>query len=255
MDDISPKYLMSLIPNIERATWAEYKSYKEVLFYIDKWHKENDYDSWENFSIIYKNSDKKEIDLLSTLHAIDGEILLKIAIDLGVETPDFIPAIPIFRNEIKSSYSTSSRTFEDAFKKVESEPAIAIGLANSALESIAKEILKDSRIELSLKGNETLYTLCNSLLKFFRLYPNSDVPNEIKCIGSSLLNASKSIEDLRSKKTDFHGNDYIIKDPLYAYFIVNSTTTIGLFLKKYYEMKFPSPAAVPTPNSGDDLPF
>ncbi len=52
MDDISPKYLMSLIRNIERATWEEYKSYKEVLFYIDKWHKENDYDSWENFSII-----------------------------------------------------------------------------------------------------------------------------------------------------------------------------------------------------------
>lgn len=260
MEDISPKYIMGLIRNIEKVIWAEYKTYKEVLLYIDKWHKteEDNWNFWENFSIKYKNEEKKEIDLLSTLHNIDGETLLKMAIDIGVETPSYIPSIPIFRNEIKSSYSTASSTFEKAFKQVESEPDIAIGLANSALESIIKEILKDKRVVIKPKENDTLYTLCGYILKFFQLYPNSSVPNEIKSIGSSLLGASKAIEDLRSQKTTFHGkvdNDYVIQDSLYTYFIVNSIATVGLFLKKFYEVKFPLILPALTSNYGDDLPF
>lgn len=261
MEDISPKYLMSLIRNIEKAIWAEYKTYKEVLLYMDKWHKteeDNWRNFWENFSIRYKNEEKKDIDLLSTLHNIDGETLLKIAIDIGVETPNYIPSIPIFRNEIKSSYSTASSTFEKAFKQVENEPDIAIGLANSALESIVKEILKDKRVEIKPKENDTLYTLCGYILKFFQLYPNSSVPNEIKSIGSSLLGASKAIEDLKSQKTTFHGkveNDYVIQDPLYTYFVVNSIATVGLFLKKYYDVKFQLNTSNLASNYGDDLPF
>jgi len=41
--------------------------------------------------------------------------------------------------------------------------------------------------------------------------------------------------------TNVHGKtteDYIISDPLYAYLVVNSVTTIGLFLKSYYIKKF-----------------
>lgn len=139
MKDISPKYQMTLIKNVNSAIWDEYKSYKEVKFYIEKWHQveENWNDTWENFSIILKESNN-EIDLLSTLHRIDGEMLLKIAIDLGVETPDFIPSIPVFRNEIKSNYPTASRIFKDAFKQIEEHPDIAIGLVNSALEVLLK---------------------------------------------------------------------------------------------------------------------
>lgn len=260
MEDISPKYIMGLIQNIEKAIWAEYKTYKEVLLYIDKWHRREDDswgDFWENFSIKYKNKEKKEIDLLPTLHNIDGETILKIAIDIGVETPNYIPSIPIFRNEIKLSYSTASSIFEKAFKQVESESDIAIGLANSALESIIKEILKDPRVDIKPKENDTLYTLCGYILKFFQLYPNLSIPCEIKIIGSSLLGASKAIEDLRSQKTTFHGkvdNDYVIRDSLYAYFVVNSITTIGLFLKKYYEVKFPLNTSNLSSSHGDDLP-
>ena len=32
--------------------------------------------------------------------------LLKVAIDMGVETPEYIPSIPTFRNEIKENYKT-----------------------------------------------------------------------------------------------------------------------------------------------------
>lgn len=255
--DISPKYQMTLIKSIESAIWTEYKFYKEVRFYIDKWHifeqEWNGY--WENFSIVLKES--KDIDLIATLHNIDGEILLKMAIDLGIETPDFIPCTPIFRNEIKSSYPTASRIFEDAFKQIEDHPDIAIGLVNSALESIVKEILKDERVKIPLKGSETLYSLVGEVLKFFQLYPNSNIPKEIKTIGSSLLSISKGIEELRSSKTKFHGktvDDYIVSDAIYAYFIINTITTIGLFLKNYFEKKFP-PQIVRIDNDIDDLPF
>lgn len=253
MEAISPRYLMNLIKNIESAIWAEYKSYKDVKLYIEKWHVW-DY-NWENFHIILKPSE--DIDLLSTLHNIEGETLLRIAIDLGVETPDFIPSIPVFRNEIKSSYPTASRTFEDAFKQIEEHPDIAVGLVNSALESIIKEILKDDRINVQIKGNETLYSLVGEILKILQLYPTSDIPKEIKTIGSSLLSISKSVEELRSDKTKFHGktdDDYIINDSLYTYFVVNSVTTVGLFLKKYFEKKYP-PKQIIIDNGADDLPF
>lgn len=191
------------------------------------------------------------------MHKIDGETLLKIAVDLGVETPDFIPSIPVFRNEIKSNYPTASRIFEDAFKQIEEHPDIAIGLVNSALESIIKEILKDERVKIPLKGSETLYSLVGEVIKFFKLYPNSDIPKEIKTIGSSLLSISKGVEDLRSSKTKFHGKtdgDYIINDSIYAYLVINTVTTVGLFLKNYFEKKFP-PQMVIIDDGIDDLPF
>ena len=204
----------------------------------------------------FQTKENGEIDLLATLHNIDGATLLKIAIDLGVETPDFIPSIPTFRNAIKSDYKIASATFEKAFKQIEEHPDIAIGLVNSALESIIKEILKDERINSKIKGTETLYSLTSEILKAFQLFPNSEMPTEIKTIGSSLLSINQSIEKLRSEKTNVHGktaDDYVIKDSLYTYFVVNSVTTIGLFLNSYYRNKFPKPIIVN--KTEDGLPF
>lgn len=217
MDElISPKYQMQLINSIEKAIWDEYKSYKLVRLYINKWYKNNydpngfNNDFWENFTIIEKPN--KEIDLTSTLHNFSGTDLLKMAIDLGVDTPDFIPAIPTFKNEIKSNYKTAYETFTKAFKQIENDPSVAIGLANSALESIIKEILKDDRISNKINGGETLYKLTSIILKEFNI-SNDEHPIEIKTIGSSLLAINQSIEKLRSEKTDFHGktnDDYLI---------------------------------------------
>ncbi len=259
INTISPVYLMNLIEDIEKKMWEKFQSYKNVRFYIDRWHYShnewNDY--WENFSIFTKQNG--DINLLQTLHNIDSETLLKIAIDLGVETPDFIPSIPIFRNEIKSSYETASSTFEKAFIQIEEHPDIAIGLANSALESIIKEILKDERLAIKINPNKTLYDLTNDVLKEFHLYPSTDIPKEIKTIGSSLLSISQSIEKLRSDKTNFHGKtleDYIIKDPLYTYFIINTIVTIGLFLISFYKVKFPKQEPTQEEHlDTDDLPF
>jgi hypothetical protein len=251
---------MRLVKSVHDSIWEEYKSYKEVKLYINKWQVvEWDYNNneYENFSIAYKDKEKKEIDLLQTLHNMNGEILLKVAIDMGVDTPDFIPSIPTFKNVIKSEYKTAYDTFTKAYKQIDSDPSLAVGLANSALESIIKEILKDERIYNKLNGGETLYRLASIILKEFNI-TNNEHPKEIKTIGNSLLTISQTIEKLRSEKTDFHGkttDDYLISDSIYTYFVINSVATVGLFLDSYYKTKFPKPKPEPIIEVDNDLPF
>ncbi|WP_211280399.1 abortive infection family protein [Nonlabens tegetincola] len=246
---------MKLVKSVHDAIWAEYKTYREVSLYIDKWHEVDEWNNyWENFQIIQKESG--DIDLLRTLHSMNGSDLLKMAIDMGVDTPDFIPSIPTFKNELKSDFKTAYDTFTKAFKQIESDPSLAIGLANSALESIVKEILKDDRIKSKTKGTETLYKLTSIIVKEFNFLNNSH-PIEIRTIGSSLLSISQSIEKLRSEKTDFHGKteeDYLITDSVYTYFVVNAVTTVGLFLQSYFKTKLPKPAKE-VEEEHDDLPF
>ena len=253
---ISPKYQMKLVKSVHDAIWEEYKTYREVSLYIDKWHEvDEDWNNhWENFLIIKKESG--DIDLLRTLHSMNGSDLLKVAIDMGVDTPDFIPSIPTFKNELKSDFKTAYDTFTKAFKQIESDPSLAVGLANSALESIVKEILKDERIKSKTKGTETLYKLTTIIIKEFN-FLDSNHPVEIKTIGSSLLSISQSIEKLRSEKTDFHGKteeDCLITDSIYTYFVVNAVTTVGLFLQSYFKTKLPKPPKE-VEEEHDDLPF
>ena len=249
---------MSIVQNINDRLFEFYKSYEDVANYLDKWHIIYDcYGDNENFYFFYKDEERKKLDVKKTLHHIDGETLLKIAIDLGVETPDYIPSIPVFKNELKSSYETASQTFEKAFKNVEEDPSLAVGLANSALESIIKEILKDDRIDVEWNEKDTLSNLIKSICKAFKLTTDSEMPNEIKTISSSLLNACKAIDDLRSDKTIFHGkmdSNYVLTEPLYAYFIVNAVSTVGLFLLNFYKLRFPQ-IVKPVIEDIDDLPF
>jgi len=252
-DFFSPKYQMKLAKEVEDAIWKEYSSYKQVRNYIEKWH---EYDERNfnrgNFNVVV--NDNKNIDLNATIHSMPGDILLKIAIDLGVDTPDFIPSIPTFKNSLKSDYKTAYNTFNNAYKHIETDPSTAIGLANSALESIIKEMLKDERIACKINGNETLYRLSSIILKEFNLI-SAECPKEIKTIGNSLLSINQAIEKLRSEKTSFHGKtseDYLIEDPVYTYFIINTVCTVGLFLNTFYKSKFPQPEVG---FDKDDLPF
>lgn len=254
MELISPKYRTRLIKEIASAIWKEFPTYQEAYIYIDGWHYVTS--SWdgnmENFEILYKDLSRSHIDLLPTLSNMDNETLIKVAIDIGVDTPDFIPSIPTFRNEIKAEYPTASAILEKAYKAIESEPETAIGLANSALESIIKEILKDRRISTSWKETDTLHSLIKPLLKEFKLLPSADMPEEIKTIGSSLTAIAQNVEKLRSSKTYFHGktdDDYVVSDPMYTYFVFNAVCTIALFLKSFYIKNYPDQDCM------DDLPF
>jgi hypothetical protein len=260
-DLISPKYQMKLVKSVNDVIWAEFPSYEQVRYYLDKWHEDNyepggfNNNYWENFKIIEK--DNKKVDLLATLSSMDGTTLLKVAIDLGVDTPDFIPSIPTFKNELKSEYKTAYSTFSNAYKQIETDPSLAVGLANSALESIIKEILKDDRISNKTTGGETLYKLTTIILKEFNLI-DDEHPKEIKTIGSSLLAINQTIEKLRSEKTNFHGktiDDYLIRDTVYTYFIINSVATVGLFLNSYYKTKFPKLETKKVVDEINDLPF
>lgn len=243
---------MKLISQIKTEIWKEFNSYKNTHNYVKKWHVHNDWDNFENFHIEYKDGN---IALEETLHNIDGETLLKIAIDLGIETPDFIPSIPFITNDLKTSYSTAFKSFENAMKKCKDDPDLAIGLANSTLESIIKHIIKNDNIKSKLNYKDTLYDLMQSILKEFNIFPHAKMPQEIKIIGSGFLNISKQIESLRSEKTTVHGKlkeDYIIDDPLYAHFILNSVATIGLFLISFYEKKYNNRSLM---SDNNDLPF
>src|SRR5690606_35451172 len=127
-------------------------------------------------------------------------------------------------------YKTAYSTFQKAYKQLEADPGLAIGLANSALGSIVKEILKDERIKAKVNGGETLYKLTSIILKEFQI-TSDEHPKEIKTIAHSLLAINQSIEKLRSEKTDFHGKtdeDVIVNEAIFAAFILNSVSTVGL---------------------------
>lgn len=228
---ISPRYQMKLAKQVSDALWEAYPTYREVSFYIKKWHQTDENWDWQNFEITVKPS--KDIDLLQTLHNMPGELLLKIAIEMGVETPDYIPSIPTFKNELKSLGKTPYETFSKAIKQVEDDPSVAIGLCNSTLESLIKTLLQAPNIQVKLSGKETLYQLAIIIVKEYKLADDQQ-PKEIKTIGTSLMTICQAIETLRSTKTNFHGktdDDLLITDSIYAHFIINSVATIGLFLQ------------------------
>lgn len=257
---ISPRYQMGIIKNINDRLFELYKGYDDVENYIDKWHEVYDYyGDNENFHIFYKDEGRTKIDVKKTLNSVNGELLLKMAIDLGIETLDFIPCVPTFKNELKSNYDIASQTFEKAYKNVEAEPSLAVGLANSALESIIKEILEDERIDIQWSEKDTLTSLIKSICRAFQLNTDNSVPSEIKTLASSLINCGKAIEDLRSDKTILHGKvagNYVITEPIYAFFVVNAVSTIGLFFLNYYKAYFPhKPNEMPDVSCSDDLPF
>ncbi|MDB8635055.1 abortive infection family protein [Streptococcus mutans] len=255
---ISPVYRMKLLEKVEKEIWNRYKSYKDVEQYM-KLNQIYDGVMHVDFDIYYTSDGK--INLAETLGKIGVNMpdkLLVMAIDLGIETPDFIPSIPTFRNELKADYKNASTSFEKAFQNIEEDPAESVGYANSVLESIIKEILKDQRFDIDAT-KLTNGKLVKAILKEFGLSPNSpQMPDEIKSIGSSLTTVSKAIEDLRSDKTSFHGHDsdkYLIDEPLYAYFIVNACATVGLFLINFYEKKFPKEVELVNNDECNDLPF
>lgn len=167
--EMSPKYRAQLTEKINRAIWdlSPSNKYKNVRTYINACYENIDRD----FHI--KEDHEGDINLFSTLDSMNDETLLKVAIDLSIDTPDFIPSIPTFRNLLKTDYKNARNTFEKAFKQVEENPDTAIGLANSTLEGMIKEILQDDRLEVKPNSKKTLYDLTKDALKAFQSYPNA----------------------------------------------------------------------------------
>ena len=255
---VSPKYIINLVAKIEKSIWDEFSSYKNVEGYIKRWHEANDGfgDYYENFEIV--NRDDGNVDLPKTLQGIeDDELLLRIAVDMGIEVPDLVYSIPEIKGILSSGYETAATTFENALKKVCDEPATSVCCANSALESIIKHICQNDSIA-DCDPNDTLYDLTQHILKEFKYYPCKDMEQEIRNIGSGLLTVAQNIEAMRSKHADTsHGktdDDYIIDDDLYAKFVLNAVTTMGLLLLNFYEKKY-LPNQTNESSSEESIPF
>lgn len=240
---------MELVPKVLSAIKSKYGPDKRGMdMYLRNWHQINkdEFDNEiENFAVITDGNWGTDFEL--TLNNMSSDILLKIAIEMGVDTPGFIPTFPTFKNELKSDYNTAYESFEKAVKSIGENPDLAVGLANSTLESIVKHILEDQNFKSKPKGG--LETLMKVVLKEFSMSSNGKDKEitEINKIASSLINISQNIEGIRSAKTSLHGkvkDDYILNDSLYAYFIVNSVTTVGMFLKSFYEAKYKKVEAV-----------
>lgn len=242
---ISPKYLMQLIPKIDKALWAMFDSskYQNVRRYILKWHEEwYDFNQdQENFHIFYKDQQSKEIDLLETLHNMDPQTALKIAVDLGIDTPDLLPAVTTVKNVIKTENKNAYDDFDKAIKKVYDEPDAAVAHASSALDGIIKTILEDSIFDGdTLTKNAALSKQVGHILKKLG-FDNQNAPKEIITLSKNLRSLGNTIDDIRSDKTSVHGkrnDDYKIDDPLWAAFLVNICATLGLFLWEYYVSKY-----------------
>ena len=241
MDKILPSYKTDLEKKVRAAIDNQYQG-RDATYYLENWHEEYDDFGNGNFILWYNDNNREFLDLDATIHSMDGELLLKVAIDLGIETPNYIPSIPIFRNELKSSYQFASRTFEKAYREIESDPETACGLAIAALESIIKEILSDERISVKCREKGDVHKLLDDILKAYSLLPNSENIAEVRTLVSGLQKCATAMGEIRGDKTLLHGHksgDIVISDPASAYFVVNSVSTIGLFLIQVYKKKYP----------------
>lgn len=258
---------MYLIRIICERIWKEYTGYTAVKNYIKEFQEEKEYDSWGgiiyNFEIHYKNAntEKEAIDLTETLTNMPQDDLFRIAIDLGISVPMVIPAFPTFVRTLapeEKGLAYAQEMFNKAYRSVQDDPEQAVGLANSTLETIIKHILQDPRSNISYKKNDSLYKLTENILKEFKFFPTPDLQINIRNIGSSLLCISKEIENLRSDKTFFHGKekgDYVVDNGLYAMFIVNTISTVGLFIISYFEEKYGSLKSEEKIEEDNDIPF
>ena len=138
-DNISPKYIVQLLEEIETTIMKDEwigNSLKNIEIYMDKWA------SKYYFELKYRNYGINEVDIKETLERVDTEILIKIAIDLGIEVPGIICCIPEIKTVLSADYTNAFSTFEKAYKNLNEDPATSILHANSSLESIIKHILK-----------------------------------------------------------------------------------------------------------------
>lgn len=261
-ENISPKYLMEIIPKVSEQLWGMFSNarYQNVRRYIEKWHTQewiSTFDVDENFHIYFKDEQNREIDLDETLHRMSHEILIKIAIDLGVDTPGFLPLKPSFKNILKDNNQSAYQNFTRAASNVYKDPDNSVALAASTLEGIIKTILEHETFanDLHKFKNLPLTKLVNEIIKRFKL-ADENAPKEVFTLAKQLAGIGGTLDDLRSDKSTAHGkgsNDYVVDDPLWAIFAVNTVTGVGLFLWEYFQAKYIPKVTLDEPSTAEQL--
>ena len=237
---------MELVSKIENTLWEMFDraKYQNVRIYIEKFQEleNHGFDSYYNFNILFING-TQNIDLTETLHKMSNDLIIRIATDLGIDTPDFFPVVYQFKNLLKENNQNAYQNFERAIKSVREEPDLAVSLASSTLEGIIKTILNHHSVngQLGTVKNDSLTKLMSAIVKRFDFDNQTKCPPELITIASQLRGLGASIDQLRSDKSASHGKDShesVVNDPLWATFIVNVSATLGLFLWNYFELKF-----------------
>lgn len=265
-DGISPLYMQQLKEQVEDELWNlfEKSKYRQVGEYIARWH-EDDGNFWENFCIYTKDD---HIDLSATLAGMPNDILIKIAADIGVDTPGLLPCIPVMKNVLNQNNTNAYVNFERAVKNVYDHPDQSVALAASTLEGLFKTILGSScgkTLSTSTK-NAALSELTSKVVKELIGTCDAETPVEIKTLAGQLRSLGSTIDSLRSDKSTAHGKadgEYVIDDALWAETVVNSTATLGILLWRLFErhqtqvakeQPLPAPIAFSTVYEGD-IPF
>lgn len=255
MDKISPKYKMQLSDRVDEALWKlkDGQTYKYTENYLKHWQEsigqrfdsfgEGYYDVY-NFDIYYKDENNERVDTQQTLQNMPGDVLLRIAVDLGVPTPNYLPVtVEKFKNVFKNENPYVYDNFEKALKELRDNPNLAVSLASSSLEGVIKTILNDEVLFGNTRNDiasDSLTKLSRMIMqKFRRIYGEEKCPMEVQTLATSLSGICKAVDDLRSDKTSAHGklkDDYVIDNPLWAELVVNSCATVGMFLWEFYSV-------------------
>lgn len=256
--NVSPLYMQRLKNQVEEALWNLFdkSKYRQVEEYVRRWH-END--SFLGNFCVYTKDD--HIDLGSTLAGMPNDILVRMAADIGVETPGLLPCIPVMKNILSQNNTNAYANFERAVRDVYDQPDQSVALAASTLEGVFKTIIQNVEPDDSM-GNASLTKLTSKVVKDLVDTCDPSAPQEIKTLASQLRSLGNSIDSLRSDKSTAHGKapgGYVVDDALWAETVVNCTATLGILLWRLFERHQPQQAepslASQIPACDDGIPF
>ncbi len=181
-------------------------------------------------------ADSKWVYVKDILAKVDEGVIIKIAKDLDLydSAETIFGSSQLISQLNNESMRVCKDDFEMALKDVESNPANAIGMASTTLESICKAIL--DVFEVSYPNDESLQPLLKLVYQTMNLSPDGHADPDLKRVLGGLSNAGLGLAVLRTKYSTFHGKgaNQLRLDRRHARLAVNALTTVGMFLVETY---------------------
>jgi len=175
------------------------------------------------------------------LAVVKEDVILRIARDLAIPIPigPMAPAAGDLREFLHNrAIDTCIDDFERALAAIDADPATAVGMASTTLETICKAIL-DS-MEFDYPKDESLQGLYKAAQARLKLSPDQHADPELKRILGGLVNTAAGIATLRTKFSTFHGRgrrQYRL-GKRHARLAINAMSAAGLFLLETYEERY-----------------
>lgn len=228
---MKPKERLDLISTIGRALQQD-MSTVDINTYLSA------------FGIVTQDiqmANSKWIYVKELLAEVNDNTVIKVAKDLGLVTPaDPLTSSTGDLKEFLERYSidTCIDDFDRALNAIDTDPASAVGMASTTLETICKAIL-DSK-EVSYPKDQSLTSLYKAVQSELNLSPGSHADPDLKRILGGLFNSAAGLASLRTKFSTFHGRgskQYRL-GKRHARLAINCMATVGLFLLETYDERF-----------------